>query len=68
MGKLYITTTLFDEKGKPVSVISDVVTCASQTSADRAIKTLEESDTNWEDANGVFSGSQATRAVYCSSL
>ena len=68
MGKLYITTTLHDKLGNPVSVISDVVSCSSQVKADEAIAILEASDTNWEINAGEFTGSQATRAVYVPTL
>jgi len=68
MGKLYVTTTLHDKLGNPVAVISDVISCSSQAKADAAIALLEASDTNWENNAGEFTGSQATRVVYCPSL
>jgi len=68
MGKLYVTTTLHNKLGDPISVVTDVIACSSQVKADAAIVILEASDTNWENNAGEFTGSQATRAVYVPSL
>lgn len=68
MGKLYVTTTLHNNTGTPITVVTDVISCSSQAKADAAIAVLEASDTNWENNAGEFTGSQATRAVYVPSL
>ena len=68
MGKLFVTTTLFDAQNSATEIDVQVISCSSQAKADAAIAILEESGTNWTGQQNEFVGVQIVKAVYVPSL